>query len=185
MTQSASKKFASTLTDVYLVVIRYLGSVYMIYFLAYLSGSLFVDCIVSQRVRDHMGISPMMAGLVLITVAAALAAWRGMLLMQLTRFDVETMARRWFDMKVDKGGSGEQIGEQFASTLKLLEERRDRMVNGAIRIAGFVISTGFFAGYALGIDRYGTMIGVAMTVVSLLYLTNAIRLMVVRLKRQM
>jgi hypothetical protein len=179
------KKFANTLTDIYLVVIRYLGSVYVQYLLAFAAGSLFVDSVPAQRVRDHMGFSPMMVGIAFISAAALIAAWRGVLLLRMSRFDVDLMARRWFDMKAGKGGTGEQIGEEFAATLKLLEERRDRMVNGAIRIAGFVVSTGFFGGYALGIERYGWMISGAMTLFCLFYLTNAFRITIVRLKRQM
>jgi len=184
MTQTGKKKFANTLTDIYLVVIRYLGSVYLHFCLAFIAGSLFVDCIVSERVREHMGISPMVLGIVFIAAAAALCAWRGMLLLQMSRFDVETMGRRWFDMKAGKGQSGEEIGEEFAKALKLLEERRDRMVNGAIRIAGLVISSGFFGGYALGIERHGNAIAAVVTIAAFAYLTNAIRLMVVRVKRQ-
>ncbi len=179
------KKFANTLTDIYLVVIRYLGSVYVQYLLAFAAGSLFVDSVPAQRVRDHMGFAPMMVGIAFISAAALIAAWRGVLLLRMSRFDVDLMARRWFDMKAGKGGTGEQIGEEFARILKLLEERRDRMVNGAIRIAGFVVSTGFFGGYALGIERHGWMISGAMTLFSLFYLTNAIRITIVRLKRQM
>ena len=55
MIQLGNKKFANTLTDIYLVVIRYLGSVYLHFCLAFIAGSLFVDCIVSaltaQRAR--------------------------------------------------------------------------------------------------------------------------------------
>ena len=184
MTQPGKKKFANTLTDIYLVVIRYLGSVYLHYCLAFVAGSLFVDCVVSERVRVHMGVSPMVLGIAFIAAAAVLCAWRGMLLLQMSRFDVETMGRRWFDMKAGNGQSGEAIGEEFAKTLRLLEERRDRIVNGAIRIAGLVISSGFFGGYALGIEKYGNTIAGIVTLASLLYLTNAIRLMVMRVKRQ-
>lgn len=179
------KKFANTLSDIYLVVIRYLGSVYMQYLLAFIAGSLFVDSVPAQRVRDHMALSPMVLGIGFISAAALIAAWRGVLLLRMSRFDVDLMAKRWFDMKAGRGGTGEQIGEEFARLLKLLEERRDRMVNGAIRIAGFVVSTGFFGGYALGIERHGWLISAVMTFISLLYLTNAIRVTVVRLKRQL
>ncbi|HBZ58688.1 MAG TPA: hypothetical protein DEO49_06040, partial [Sutterella sp.] len=97
------KKFANTLTDIYLVVIRYLGSVYVQYLLAFAAGSLFVDSVPAQRVRDYMGFSPMMVGIAFISAAALIAAWRGVLLLRMSRFDVDLMARRWFDMKAGKG----------------------------------------------------------------------------------